>query len=125
MVRAVFLASNRGDVDELVRWLDPEIEWESVGMLLQPAGISRGHDAVRAGLRRRTEHFGGHPRVTLTEIRAEGSRVLVQGVVDAPGGHRLPETWICEFRNGLLLRMSAFTNPGEGAATWQRRMRTA
>ena len=107
----MFLASNHGDVEAVVERLHPRVEWESVGVFLYPAGIARGREAVRSGLLKRAEHFGGHPRVTLTEIRQDGSHVLVQGIVDAPGGTRLPETWICEVRDGHVFRVSAVTGP--------------
>ena len=111
LVRAVFLASNRGDVEAIVERLHPQVEWESVGVFLHPAGVARGRDAVRSGLHKRADHYGAHPRVTLTDIREEGSRVYVQGILDAPGGGRLPETWICEFRDDHIFRVSAVTGP--------------
>ena len=111
VVRAVFLASNRGDVEAVVERLHPQVEWESVGVFLYPAGVARGREAVRTGLLKRAEHFGDHPRVTLTDIRRDGEHVLVEGILDAPGGTRMPETWICEVRGEHLVRVSVATGP--------------
>lgn len=124
VVRRVLLASNRGDVEEFLGLLHPEVEWHSVGLFLHPARAWRGRDALRAGMRDRVAHHGGHPQVTLQELISEGERVFAAAAVAIPAARRpmmLPIAWIFELREGKVTRVETFASASLGRQEWQRR----
>ena len=81
-------AMNRGDVDALLRELDPAIEWH---MALQEliggtAGVYHGHEGVREYLRDMDEAFA-EVVLNYTEIRDLGDRLLATGSFRTIGRH--------------------------------------
>jgi ketosteroid isomerase-like protein len=124
LVRRALLASNRGDIEEFLACLHPEVEWRSSGIFLHPERTWQGRLAIREGLRRGAELRGGHPHVTLREIQAREELVLVLGAVSVPAARRpvlLPSAWIFEVRDGMAARVEAFTSEQAARAAWQRR----
>jgi ketosteroid isomerase-like protein len=70
VVRAFIEATDRGDLDELIERLDPEVEWVPVES--DPAyAVHRGHEDVRAWLQEWAEAF--------PDMRWEAERLLDAG----------------------------------------------
>jgi hypothetical protein len=127
LVRQIYAAFGKGDLDGLLALLDADIEWKTPGGPDLPlAGVRRGRDQVREFFRTlvelvdfedfKTEHF-----------IAEGDRVVVLGLdtikVKATG-KSLTEPWAHVFtiRNGKVasfqeyLDSAAITNELKTAA---------
>lgn len=82
----------------------------------------RGREAVREG-RRRALQEGRHVHTTLQEIREDGDRALVLGIVtaDLEDRHRtvtLPMSWIATVRDGRIAAIRSFTGRAEALARW-------
>jgi ketosteroid isomerase-like protein len=73
-------AGNRGDVEGLLRELDPEVEWHSAlhAFLGGEQTVFRGHDGVRAMLRDLNEAFD-EIQIEISEIRDLGDRLVAIG----------------------------------------------
>ena len=56
IVRVGFDALNRGEWDEVLELLDPEVEWETTGQFVE-GGVYRGHEGVREFLETLGEEF--------------------------------------------------------------------
>ena len=82
----------------------------------------RGRDAVREGRRISVEE-GRHVHTTLQEIRTDGDRALVLGIVTSEDRtHRsvtLPMTWIVRVRGGRIAAIRSFTGRAEALARWE------
>ena len=81
-------AYNRRDLDELLKTLDPEVEWHSA--LLIPFGgaatVSRGHDGVRELLDEVYEALA-EIHLDYSEIRDLGDRIVGIGRIRTRGKH--------------------------------------
>ncbi len=81
-------AYNRRDLDELLKTLDPEVEWHSA--LLIPFGgaatVSRGHDGVRELLDEVYEALA-EIHLDYSEIRDLGDRIVGIGRILTRGKH--------------------------------------
>jgi ketosteroid isomerase-like protein len=129
LVRRAFAAFNRRDVDAVTEVCHPEIEWRP--MRESRAGIVySGHEGVRralADIDTEFEEVRNDPR----EMYAVGDAVVVVGRLlakERASGVRVdrPAAWLCEVRDGLVVRMTAFPDGdsamaaaggGPGAAT--------
>ena len=103
--------------------LAEDIEWISAASGILPADVWRGRDAVREG-RRRSLQEGRHVHTTLQEIRSDGDRALVLGIVtsDDARHHRsvtLPMSWIVRVRGGRIVAIRSFTGRAEAFARWE------
>ena len=83
----------------------------------------RGRDAVREGRRISVEE-GRHVHTTLQEIRSDGDRALVLGIVtsDDERHHRsvtLPMSWIVRVRSARIAAIRSFTGRAEALARWE------
>jgi ketosteroid isomerase-like protein len=97
-------ASNLGDVQDLLRVMDPEIQFEPQQSALQGGYV--GHEGVTQWLRDLAEHYeGGHMRCA--DIRDIDDRVLGLGILSFIGrgsGIRAeaPVAIVASFRDGLI-----------------------
>jgi ketosteroid isomerase-like protein len=86
-----------------------------------PADVWRGREAVRAG-RQRSIQEGRHVHTTLQEIRSDGERALVLGIVTSDlENHRqvtLPMSWIVRVRDRRIVAIRSFTGRAEALARW-------
>jgi ketosteroid isomerase-like protein len=123
VVRRAFLASNRGDTGGFLDCLAPDVEWQSAGLFLFPAQTYRGREQVRSGLANAEEQRGARPHVTLRELSAKESTVLVTGAVTVPSSRRtmtVPVAWLIDVRDGALARVRTFRGEDRARAEWQR-----
>jgi ketosteroid isomerase-like protein len=124
IVRAAFLAINRGDEEAFLDLLADDVEWRSATVGLLPATVMHGRDAVRRG-RHEAEAEGRHVRTTLQELRTNGTDVLVLGVVTSERPHRgrvmLPLAWIWTLRDGRAVRVESFTGRQSALTAWHAR----
>lgn len=117
LVRRAFAAFNRHSVEGVLEVCHPEIEWRP--MRASRAGIVyEGHEGVRRALAdvdTEFEEVRNDPR----ELYAVGDAVVVVGRLlakERATGVRLdrPAGWLCEIRDDLVIRMTAFPD-GESA----------
>ncbi len=112
-------AYNRRDVDELLRTLDPEVEWHSA--LLIPFGgeatVSRGYDDVRELL---DEVFETLAEIHLdySEIRDLGDRIVGIGRIRTRGKRSGAVTemafgTVTDMKNGRAIRIWTYLDPQE------------
>ena len=112
-------AINRGDVEALLRVLDPEIEWHSailIGMGGEEA-VYRGHAGIRKFIRDLYETLTGVP-AEYSEIRDLGDRLVAIGRIRARGtasgaGIESPIGSVVEFKNGKATRVRTFFDHDE------------
>lgn len=66
---------------------------------------------------------GRHVHTTLQEIRADGDRALVLGIVTSEDArHRsvtLPMSWIVRVRDGRIAAIRSYTGRAEALARWE------
>ena len=121
VVRAAFLAINRGDEEDFLDHLAVDVEWRSGTDGLVPASVWHGRDAVRRG-REQAESSGRHVHTTLQELRCEDGHVLVLGVVTSETPHRgrmmLPLAWIWTVRDGQATRVESFAGRQRALSVW-------
>jgi ketosteroid isomerase-like protein len=124
VVRAAFLAINRGDEDAFFGLLDEHVEWHSATAGLVPPSIWRGREEVMRG-RHEAEAEGRHVHTTLQELRTNGDDVLALGVVTSETPHRgrmmLPLAWIWSVHNGRVTRVTSFAGRQSALAAWAAR----
>ena len=108
VVRSVYAAFGRGDIDGLLATLDPAIEWTSPGPDdLPTAGTRRGPDAVREFFRILNEMYEFEQFEPKTFI-AQGEHVIVLGddkVTLKATGKAITEAWAHHMilRNGKIV----------------------
>jgi ketosteroid isomerase-like protein len=81
IVNSTYAAFSRGDVDAVLEWMDPDVEWHPPPTSLEPEAL-HGRDAVRAYL---VPNFFETQRAEPIEVTVEGNRVLVEARVQARG----------------------------------------
>jgi ketosteroid isomerase-like protein len=112
-------AANTGDVDGLLKTLDPAIEWYPAVVALTRS-IYRGHEGVRAMLRESDEVFASRT-FEETEIRDLGDRLLVFGRMRARGLESGAETvgsfnQLIRFKDGKATEVRTFLEREEALA---------
>ena len=112
-VRQGIAAYNKGDPEGLIEISDPEVTLIPLRSLLEGGGYD-GHDGVRRFLSDMDEDWEAR-EIELDEIRDLDDRVLVLGNFHAVGrasgsDFRQPVAWLCEMRDGKLLRMQAYSD---------------
>ena len=115
VVRAIFAAWNRDDMEAVLEHLDPEAEL--VPLRAQLEGTSyRGHDGVRqlhSDLNAEWERM----QLTVDELREVGAdRVVARSTLTARGRAsgvelEIPIGWLIELRDGKVIRSQSFSNP--------------
>jgi len=112
-------ACNRGDVDALLRELDPEVEWRSA--ILMPLGrearVHRGHEGVRDGVQVVYETLAEF-QVEYSEIRDLSDRIVGIGRVrmrDSQSGveTEAPLVSVTDVKNGKGIRIWNYVDPQE------------
>ena len=112
IVRESVEAWNRGDVEGVLSYLDPEVELVPIRSLLE-GGSYRGHD----GMRRYAGDIGAEwerMHLEIEEMRDVGDGVLIFGRFQAVGKSGVefdaPAAWLTTVRDGKVVRMQAFSN---------------
>jgi ketosteroid isomerase-like protein len=105
-------AFNRGDIPGVLRFYDPEIEFEHRLAALQ--GSYTGRDGVRSFFADLGEHFDAW-QIHCSDVRDLGDRVLALGTVDATGKKsgvetELPFTVVATFRDGRITHFIDFAD---------------
>jgi ketosteroid isomerase-like protein len=77
VVRVLYEAFNRGELDAVLSMLDPEFEWEGPREIPGLAGTYRGAEGVRHYLSKLTDVFNDYRMVPEEFIDAGGEQVLV------------------------------------------------
>jgi ketosteroid isomerase-like protein len=117
VVREVWNAFNRGDLDTFIEFFDPEIEWHDLPTM-PGGGVHRGRDPFR----RHVEGFievWGEVRMETEEIRSIGDRVVSRGRYVGVGRESgIPvenptSGAIYEFRGGRIVRVRQFVEHAE------------
>jgi ketosteroid isomerase-like protein len=104
-------ASNTGDVDRLLKTLDPAVEWYPAVVALT-ASVYRGHEGVRAMLSESDEVFASRT-FEETEIHDLGDRLLVFGRMRARGLESGADTVVSfnqliRFKDGKAIEIRTF-----------------
>jgi ketosteroid isomerase-like protein len=110
IVRRLIEAVNRGAVEEVLRCMDPEVEFIPKRAAVQ--GVYNGHEGVREYLADTAENFDLY-RVDNEEIRDLGDRVLVFDTLRLRGRESgvevtTPTAIVLTFRNGKIARFEDF-----------------
>jgi ketosteroid isomerase-like protein len=99
-------AGNRGDVEGLLKELDPEVEWHSAlhALMGGEQTVFRGHEGVREMIGDLNETFGEF-YIELPEIRDLGDRLIAIGRIRASGEAsgvktETPFAMVSEVKNG-------------------------
>jgi ketosteroid isomerase-like protein len=112
-------AGNRGDVETLLKELDPEVEWHSAlhAFLGGEATVFRGHDGVREMLRDLNEAFGDI-HIEISEIRNLGDGLVAIGHIRTLGKASGAETetplaLVTEIKNGKTISIRGYLDHAE------------
>ena len=114
LVRRALEAFPRGDVEEMLLHLDPEVEWHSAIVGGAEGNVYRGHEGFRKWYADSFESFEVL-RNTWSEFRDLGDRVIAIGRVKARGresGVELdsPIAFVFTLRRGKLVKAEGFLN---------------
>jgi len=114
MVRRALEAFPRGDMEEMLSFMDPEGELHSAIVGGAEGNVYRGHEGFRRWYADSFESFE-ELQNEWTEFRDLGNRVLVFGHVHARGRESgvevdSPMGWVFTVRRGKLLRAEGFLN---------------
>jgi len=110
-------ATNRGDMEEALTYIDPDGELHSAIIGGAEGNVYRGHDGFRRWYAE-TEATFEELRTELTEFRDLGDRVVGLGRIYARGresGAELDSAtgWVFTLRNGKILKAEGFLSPDE------------
>lgn len=114
LVRALFDAFNRRDLDGVLSMLHDEVVFEPVsGAVMNDGEPYRGHE----GMGRYFEHVQTHWRelqVQPVQIRVAGHAVVALGHVSGEGAggplQAAPATWFFKLRDGLVAQIQIFSD---------------
>ena len=118
VVRRVFDAFNRGDIDGVVASLDPQIEWHVPPMLPEQT-VYHGHEGVRELWRSLSDSFEAIDLVTEEFVEA-GDQVMVLAAVRGRGKGSGAEVqspsfaWVWTLRRRRAVRLDVYPNRAEG-----------
>ena len=115
IVRRSLEATNRGDMEETLTYIDPDGELHSAIIGGAEGNVYRGHDGFRRWYAE-TEATFEELRTELTEFRDLGDRVVGLGHIYARGresGAELDSAtgWVFTLRNGKVLKAEGFLSP--------------
>jgi ketosteroid isomerase-like protein len=115
VVRRALDATNRGDIEEALTYIDPDGELHSAIIGGAEGNVYRGHDGFRRWYAE-TETTFEELRTELTEFRDLGDRVVGLGHIHARGresGIELDSAtaWVFTLRNGKVLKSEGFLSP--------------
>jgi uncharacterized protein len=119
-VREGFAAVNRGDVEALVRDMDPDIEWYPTPDFLA-AGPFRGHEGIRSLMRLMIDSFESFV-IEGEQFIDAGDAVVVplfQRGMGATSGAAVEVRYVLvfRFREGKVFRVDSYYDKGEALAT--------
>ena len=118
VIREAFARWNRRDIDYWIKHADPQVEiWSKYAALDQAGEPYRGHEGMQEWRAEIDRNFEFH-EVQADEVREVGGKVLVLGAVRFRGkasGTEMdyPFGWVCEMRDGALLRMFFYSSHAE------------
>jgi uncharacterized protein len=117
IVRRFLDAYPRGDVEELLSYIDPEAELHSAIVGGAEGNVYRGHEGFRKWYADSSESFE-ELRGEWSEFRDLGDRVLALGAVKARGresGVELdsPMGWVITVRRGKAVKAEGFLSRAE------------
>src|SRR6478672_896322 len=115
VVRMAVDAVNRGDIQEVLAFIDANAELHSAIIGGAEGNVYRGHDGFRRWYAE-TEATFEELRTELTEFRELGDRVVGLGHIYARGresGAELDSAtgWVFTLRNGKVLKAEGFLSP--------------
>ena len=110
LLRDVYDAFNRRDIDAVLAALDPDVDWPNAW----EGGRVHGHEAVRAYWTRQFATIAPHVEPQSFSVAEDGRvAVAVHQVVRSLDGALLADqvvTHVYAFRDGLVTRMDVFTD---------------
>jgi ketosteroid isomerase-like protein len=118
IVRQMFDAFNRGDLEATLDFLAPEYEFRPSGLFMDTKDVYRGHEgwsefwhAFHASWESMT--------ISVERIENLGEQALVLGTLHGKGHGsgvevKRQSAWFLTFHDGLCARIRAFANWGEG-----------
>lgn len=118
LVRSLYDAAARDDLDGFLDCLDPDVEWTDLPLGPSP-GKHLGHDDMRAWFdaQRRLVADGAQVRIPITYVRTAGNMVVVSGpgaeMPQEGGGFNDGAAWLFEIGDGKVTRMVAFRDRDE------------
>ena len=115
LARQVMDALSRRDLESLIAFADPEVEWHSFFAELGEEGVYRGHD----GTRRYVSDLNDAWEIVRADVDdgvGAGDVAVLVGRIHYRGKGSGAETespagWMLKFRNGKMLRFRAFRDP--------------
>ena len=112
-------AANRRDVEALLEWADPALEWHpALPVLLEgDSMVYRGHEGVRKLFRDIYEAFAEF-RVEIADIRDLDDRLVAIGSMRARGRESGAETdsplaYLVQLKNGKAIQIRSYLDPQE------------
>jgi ketosteroid isomerase-like protein len=118
VIREAFERWNRGDIDYWIQHAQPQVEiWSKYAALEESGGLYRGHEGIREWRAEIDQNFELH-EVLAEDVRDVDGNVVVLGAVRFRGkaSHaemQHPFGWVCEMRDGALLRMFFYSSHAE------------
>jgi ketosteroid isomerase-like protein len=110
-------AFNRGDIDALLKEIDPEVEWHPLLQVLVggEATAYRGHEGARELWRDLDEAFT-ESQAELLEFRDLGEQVIAVGHLRGRGKASGAKTetaivWLVDFENAKAVRVREYLDP--------------
>ena len=110
-------AANRRDVEALLEWADPAVEWHpALPVLLEGESmVYRGHEGVRTLFRDIYEAFAEF-HVEISEIRDLDDRIVAIGSMRARGRESGAETeatlaYLVQLKNGKAIQIRSYLDP--------------
>jgi ketosteroid isomerase-like protein len=113
MIREGIAALNRGDVEDMLATLDPEVELVPLRGALD-GSVYRGHDGMRRWLEDMKEDWKEF-ELSVEDVREVGpGRLLVEATMGLRGrsGVALDTSaaWLCDMRDGKAFRIRFFAD---------------
>jgi ketosteroid isomerase-like protein len=120
LVRSLFEALNRRDIEALLEGLDPEVELRPVlqtVMLGREPTVSRGHEGARDAFREWDDTFADI-HVEISQAQDLGERIVAIGQIRARGREsgatvESPGGWVLDCRNGKVVLLREYLDPKE------------
>jgi ketosteroid isomerase-like protein len=105
--RCMFELFERGDVDGLLPYVDPDVEVRPRGM---PREVYRGHEGVRQLFADSHDH-GRESTLTIDQYVASGDRVAVLGRIRVRDRQQMADSsaaWVLELGGGKMTRSVSY-----------------
>jgi uncharacterized protein len=108
-------ALSNSDLDAMLSFADPEVEWHSFFATLGTGGVYRGHDGTREYVNDLRDAWDV-VRADVDDVIAVGDVALLVGRIHYRGQGsgietETPAGWMLRFRGGRLIRFRAFREP--------------